>query len=67
MPWDFIPAFVHGGNLPPDLGDSVETSAGVEVLHAVESPDDVDFKSYNGCAVVGSGPCWVNFLYLNKL
>lgn len=59
-----IPAFVHRGNLPPDLGDSVEASAGVEVLHAVKSPDDVDFKSYNSCAVVGSGPRWVNFLDL---
>lgn len=59
---DVTPPSVHWGDLLPKFLDGVETPARVEIVHTVESSDDVDVESNDGSPVVGSGTRRVYFL-----
>lgn len=60
------PSTVHGRNFPPPLGDSIEASARVEVIHAIEASDHVDVEADDGGAVVRDSTCGVHFINLEK-
>ena len=50
-----VPASIHGRHLVPRFRDGIETSAGVEIRHAIKTSHHVDKTTDCRASMVGAG------------